>query len=207
MGVPTLSRDCDRVTATDGRASCKNKSITKAIPLIANITVYPCGQIDVFPMYHCKTPDLKHMPFTALLFFLMRFTLIKVYTTAQQSILSLISHYSISWCVMCYRWYVYSHSTLCATGPLSACGHTHSASLHAVNTPKNSLCCGTHFLLVHTGGSTPRLWIMWSVLLIVYGSLTHECWVFSCVFMPRVKAAIISLPSGSTVSIFKTGFY
>lgn len=130
-----------------------------------------------------------------------------MYTTAQQSILSLISHYSISWCVMCYRWYVYSHSTLCATGPLLACGHTHSASLHAVNTPKNSICWGTHFLLVHTGGFLPRLGIIWSVLLIIYGSFTHECWVFPCVFLPRVKEANISLPSGSPESILKLSWF
>lgn len=119
------------------------------------------------------------------------------YTTAQQSILSLISHYSISWCVMCYRWYIHSHSPLCATGPpLSMWTQTFSLSPYSKHTYKQPLLW-THFLLVHTTGCTPRLWIIWSVSLIVYAAFTHESWVFSCVFVPRVRWANISLSAGS----------
>lgn len=67
--------------------------------------------------------------------------------TAQQSVPSLISHYSVSRSVMYYRWCF--HDGLCATDSLSVGEHTH--------TPTNSLCCGSHFLLVLTAAFIPSV--------------------------------------------------
>lgn len=72
--------------------------------------------------------------------------------SVQQSVLSLISHYSASRGVICYRWSF--HYTLCATDRPSGYKHTHSVSLPPVNTPKQVFVVGSQrliFLPLHSG--------------------------------------------------------
>ena len=114
-----------------------------------------------------------------------------LYTTAPQSILSFNNNYSISWCVMCYRLCIYSHSTLCATSPLSAWGHPHSTRLCAVNTPKKPLLWDSFPHCVRTKTLHHMIDIV---------ELSHISAVFFCAFMPHVKKGTIGLSAGSTES-------
>lgn len=141
----------------------------------------------VFSLYHCKAPDHRHMPFNSLFFYVLhpKAAHIYIYMTAKQSILSLISHCSISWCVMCYRWYIYFHSSLCTTGPLSACAHPHSTWLCAVNTPKKPLLWDSFPPCVHSRlypktvdrmiSVANRLWILHTLSLMFFVSFYATC--------------------------------
>lgn len=112
MGVTKLSCDCGHVVS-DTVCLIQNYMSPSTSHTLYIFKFNGMVTRSVFPLYYCKAPDLKHTC-SSFLFLMCHTPKQHIYTTAAQSILSLISHHTISWCVMCYRWYIPSHSVLFA---------------------------------------------------------------------------------------------